>query len=118
MGKIHLNNIKIFAYHGCIVEESKIGSDYLVNLTIEGDLSLSAKTDKLSDTIDYVHLNKVVKEEMSQPSHLLETVAERILSRIMNELILVHKATVAVSKLNPPIGGDVAMVTVERSKSR
>lgn len=118
MGKIQLNNIKVFAYHGCLEEESKIGSDYIVNLTVEADLSLSAKSDKLSDTIDYVHLNHVVKEEMATPSHLLEHVAERILNRIMSELLLVHHASVAVSKVNPPIGGDVAMVTVERSKRR
>ncbi|MBW4969997.1 dihydroneopterin aldolase [Croceibacter atlanticus] len=118
MGKIHLTNIKVFAYHGCLVEESKIGSDYLVNLTVEGDLFLSAKTDNLNDTIDYVHLNRVVKEEMKEPSHLLETVAERILTRIFEELIIVQSATVSVSKVNPPIGGDVAMVTVERTKRR
>lgn len=79
---------------------------------------MSAKTDNLNDTIDYVHLNRVVKEEMKEPSHLLETVAERILTRIFEELIIVQSATVSVSKVNPPIGGDVAMVTVERTKRR
>jgi dihydroneopterin aldolase len=55
---------------------------------------------------------------MKEPSHLLETVAERILTRIFEELIIVQSATVSVSKVNPPIGGDVAMVTVERTKRR
>ena len=32
MAKIKLKNIKIYAYHGCLIEERKIGSDYLVNL--------------------------------------------------------------------------------------
>ena len=89
-----------------------------MDLKIKGDLSRSAKTDDLSDTIDYVHLNKIVKEEMAIRSKLLETVAERILVRIMDELLMVQKAKVAVSKINPPIGGNVAMVTVSRSKSR
>ena len=118
MGIIKLNNIKIFSNHGCLDEEEKIGSDYRVDLEVHGDLSHSAKTDKLSDTIDYVHLNKIVKEEMGIRSKLLETVAERILKRIMDELIMVQKAKVEVSKINPPIGGNVSMVTVRRSKSR
>lgn len=118
MGSIKLNNIRVFAYHGCLDEEGKIGSDYRVDLTVKGDLSLSAKTDSLGDTIDYVHLNRIVKEEMAIRSKLLETVAERILSRIIHELILVQKARVDVSKINPPIGGNVAMVTVSRTKSR
>lgn len=118
MGKIKLKNIRIFAYHGCLDEEGKIGSDYRVDLSVKGDLSNSAKTDSLNDTIDYVHLNRIVKQEMAIRSKLLETVAERILTRIFEEIILVQKATVDVSKINPPIGGNVAMVTVRRSKSR
>lgn len=85
---------------------------------VKGDLSHSAKTDSLSDTIDYVHLNKIVKEEMAIRTKLLETVAERILNRVLEELLLVQKVKVQVSKINPPIGGDVGMVTVSRSKSR
>ncbi len=118
MGIIKLNNIKVFSNHGCLDEEEKIGSDYRVDLEVHGDLSHSAKTDKLADTIDYVHLNKIVKEEMAIRSKLLESVAERILKRIMDELIMVQKAKVDVSKINPPIGGNVAMVTVSRTKSR
>ena len=118
MGSIKLKNIKIFAYHGCMDEEGRIGSDYRVDLTVKGDLSNSAKTDSLKDTIDYVHLNRIVKEEMAIRSKLLETVAERILDRVLNELILVQKVAVDVSKINPPIGGNVEMVTVRRSKSR
>ncbi|WP_037318256.1 dihydroneopterin aldolase [Salegentibacter sp. Hel_I_6] len=118
MGSIKLKNIRVFAYHGCLEEEGKIGSDYRVDLKVKGDLSNSAKTDKLADTIDYVHLNKIVKEEMAIRSKLLETVAERILKRVMEEIILVQKAKVEVSKINPPIGGNVAMVSVIRSKSR
>ncbi|MEO2063512.1 MAG: dihydroneopterin aldolase [Christiangramia sp.] len=118
MGVIKLKNIRVFSYHGCLDEEGKIGSEYRVDLKIKGDLSRSAETDDLSDTIDYVHLNKIVKEEMAIRSKLLETVAERILVRIMDELLMVQKAKVAVSKINPPIGGNVAMVTVSRSKSR
>lgn len=118
MGYIKLKNIKVYAYHGCLVEEKKIGSDYRVDLKIKGDLSNSAQTDRLTDTIDYVHLNHIVKEEMAIRSKLLEHAAERILNRIIVELPLVQKATVDVSKINPPIGGNVEMVTITRTKKR
>ncbi|APG60790.1 dihydroneopterin aldolase [Christiangramia salexigens] len=118
MGVIKLKNVRVFAYHGCLEEEGKIGSEYRVDLKVYADLSQSAKSDNLSDTVDYVHLNKIIKEEMAIRSKLLEHVAERILSRIMKELIMVQKAKAKVSKINPPIGGNVAMVTVSRTKSR
>ncbi len=117
MGKIKLENIRVYAYHGCLIEEGHIGSDYRVDLTIEANLKKSAKTDNLKDTVDYVSLNKIVLDEMSVRAKLLETVADKILNRILNEEILVTFAQVSISKINPPIGGDVEMVSVIMSKS-
>ena len=118
MGIIKVENIRVFAFHGCLKEETKIGSDYRVDLEVKANLQTSAKSDLLSDTVDYVFLNKVIREEMDKPSHLLETVAKRVLNRIFNEDKLVKKATVWISKLNPPIGGDVEMVTIKMTEKR
>ncbi len=118
MGIIKIKNIHLYAYHGCLDEEGKIGSEYRVDLSVKADLSKSAKTDNLSDTVDYVHLNKIVKEEMAIRTKLLETVADKILTRIINEVSIVKSATVEVSKVNPPIGGNVAMVTIKMKKTR
>ncbi len=118
MGIIKVENIRVFSYHGCLKEETKIGSDYRVDLKVTADLQKSAKTDRLKDTVDYVFLNRIIKEEMDVPSHLLETVAKRILDRIFTEDQLVKKATISVSKLNPPIGGDVQCVTIQMTKKR
>ena len=101
-----------------MVEEGKIGSDYRVDLEVKADLKKSARTDQLSDTVDYVHLNRIVKEEMAVRTKLLETVASSILDRILSELDLVSKAQVKVSKLNPPIGGNVEMVSVIMKRKR
>jgi len=118
MGKIQVNNIKLYAYHGCLEEEAKIGSWYRVDVEVEGDLTKSAQTDELTDTIDYVHLNHIVKEEMAIRSKLLEEVAQRILDRFFKEISMLEKAEVSVAKLNPPIGGNVAEVVVILEQSR
>lgn len=112
MNYIELENIRCYSYHGCLVEESKIGSDYRVDLIVETDLTKSSLSDELADTVDYVHLNAIVKEEMAIRSKLLEHVAKRILDRIGEELPDVKLAKVSVAKLNPPIGGDVASVKI------
>ena len=118
MSTIRLKNIKIYAFHGCLIEEEKIGSDYLVNLTVKADLSKAAASDALGDTVDYVHLQKIVKEEMAIRSKLLEHVGQRIIERVFNEISLVSYVKVTVSKLNPPIGGDVAEVQVSMDSQR
>lgn len=118
MDIIKLKNIRTFSYHGCLVEESKIGSDYLVDLQIKADLKQSMQTDELADTVDYVHLNKIVTEEMAIRSKLLEHVAKRIVDRVFNEIPMVMNVVVGVSKINPPIGGDVQAVTIEIEENR
>lgn len=118
MSTIKLKNIKVYAFHGCLLEEGQIGSEYLVNLTVKADLSAAAATDELKDTVDYVHLNRIVKEEMEVRSKLLEHVGQRIIDRIFSEIELVSEAAVNVAKVNPPIGGDVASVSVTMKAKR
>ena len=118
MGIIKLKNIRTYSYHGCLIEEGKIGSDYTVNLEVKTDLRKSSVSDNLRDTVDYVLLNRIVVEEMAIRSDLLEHVAHRIITRIFDEIPEVSRIIVAVSKLNPPIGGDVEAVTIEMEEHR
>ena len=101
-----------------LIEEGKIGSDYTVNLEVKTDLRKSSITDNLSDTVDYVLLNRIVVEEMAIRSDLLEHVAHRIIMRIFEEVPEISRIIVAVSKINPPIGGDVEAVTIEMEEYR
>lgn len=118
MGIVHLKNIKVYAYHGCLAEETLIGSDYLVQLKVWANLEKATQTDALEDTVDYVLLNNIVKEEMSLPAKLLEHVAKRIAIRVFNDAPLVSRLKIKVSKINPPIGGDVDMVSVALIEKR
>ncbi len=118
MGIIRLNNIRVYAFHGCLLEEGHIGSDYTVDLEVKTDFRKSAQSDELHDTVDYVDLNRIVVNEMAIRSKLLEHVSQRIIAKIFTELPQVSRIKVCVSKINPPIGGDVESVTVEMEKFR
>ena len=118
MDKIYLKNIKIYAYHGCMEEEKKIGSDYLVNLIVHADLSLSCESDELKDTVDYVALLDIVKNQMKMRANLLENVADRVVNKIISKFPSVRKAVVKIAKLNPPINGNIDEVVIRREKKR
>ena len=118
MGIIKVENIKVYAHHGCLKEETVIGSNYRVDVAVSANLDKSSKTDDLKDTVDYVTLNSIVVDEMGIPCKLLETVAQRIIARFLNECAAVDWASVSVSKLNPPLGGDVEKVTVVLEEKR
>ena len=118
LGTIRLENVRLYGFHGCLKEEEMIGSDYRVDLEVQADLSRAAESDQLGDTVDYVHLQAIIREEMAIRTKLIETVAARILDRVLAELPAVRRTSVSVSKINPPIGGDVQQVTVSLSKNR
>jgi len=118
MDRIEVEGIKLFGYHGCLDEEGKIGTDYRVNVTVWGDLTRPAQSDDLHDTLDYVIINRIVKQEMTIRSKLIEHVAQRILDGLLSEMPMVQKAEIKLSKLQPPINGDVESVSVVMATSR
>ena len=112
MGQIYLENIRTYSHHGCMKEETVIGSEYRVDLWVDADLTVASSSDNLKDTPDYVVLHQIVVKEMKIPSRLLEHVAQRIIERIKSTVKNLNHIRVRVSKINPPIGGDVQSVSV------
>lgn len=110
--KVQVNGIKLYAYHGCLPEEGKIGGHYVVDVEVTTDFTASFSSDNLKDTIDYVFINKIVKEEMAIRYKLIEYVGNKIVERIKNELKAIKKVKVKVTKLCPPINGDVENVAI------
>ena len=117
-GTVKVENLKIFAYHGCMTEEEVIGSDYVVNITARCGLSEKAFNDEITETVDYVDLARIAKREMALRSKLLETVAKRISSSCLKEVPLIENVFVSISKICPPINADVEAVTVEICETR
>ena len=109
---IEINGIKVYAYHGCLAEEGEIGGNYIVDVSITTDFSLACESDNLSDTVDYVVINAIVKEEMAVRSKLIEHVGQRILERIKRDVAMVEKLRLKVIKVSPPINGDVDNVAI------
>ena len=109
---IEVNGIKLHANHGCLIEEAKIGGNYVVDVTVKTDFKEASLTDELTKTVDYVDINKIVQEEMAIRSKLIEHVGQRIVTRIKSEITGVIKLKVKIIKLSPPINGDVDAVAI------
>ncbi len=109
---IEVNGIKLYAYHGCLPEEGKVGGNYIVDISLKTDFGSAAISDELDETIDYVDVNLIVKEEMAIRSKLIEHVGQRIVNRIKTEIKGVISLKVKVIKVCPPINGDVDNVAI------
>ena len=103
---ILLHDMRFYAYHGVMEQERRVGGEYLVSLSVEADLSRAVISDSVDDTVNYAALYEVVAREMAQPSQLLEHVAGRIGSRVLEAFPLVAALRISITKCNPPMGAD------------
>lgn len=111
---IQLNQIQIYAYHGCYAEEQIVGNNFIVDVSLNVDTTIAAESDNIKDALNYVEVYDIVKHEMAIKSHLLENVVARICKHIKtrfngNGLV---GGTVKVAKLAPPVGGQMESVSV------
>lgn len=113
MGVIYVNDIEVYAYHGCLEEEEKIGGLYSVDVVFHTDVRLAAKHDDLTLTVDYVEVSKIVHEEMAIRSKLIETVGYRMLHALQNRYPDVEHIRLKLTKIAPPIPGKVKSVSIE-----
>jgi dihydroneopterin aldolase len=112
MHKILVQGINIYAFHGCLDEEAKVGCNYIVDVAMDTDFTAAALTDDLDKTIDYVVVYNIVKTQMAIRSKLIEQVGQRIVNELKKELKGLIKVEVTVTKINPPMNGNVDKVAI------
>lgn len=60
---IHLKGLKIYAYHGVLPQENKIGAEYTIDLQLKTDFTKAADTDQLEGTVNYAAVLKQSKQK-------------------------------------------------------
>lgn len=83
--EISLEGLNIYARHGVMEQERKVGNRFVVDISLSYPPALeAARTDTLGSTINYAELVAIIKETMETPSLLLENVALRIRQTVMS----------------------------------
>jgi dihydroneopterin aldolase len=108
---ITLETMKFHAFHGVMKEERITGGIFLADISCTIDTE-AVETDDIRDTISYADMYDLIKDEMMKPSQLIEHVAGRIMKVIKNRFPHMQETTVKITKLNPPVNGEVEKATV------
>lgn len=118
LAQIALENMEFYAYHGCLEHEKKYGNTFSVDLWMDLNCEKAAKTDNLSDTLNYQEVYDIVKCEMDKPADLIEHVGYRITEAVFSKFENIKKLKVKLSKYQPALGGKVGSVSVTYKRSR
>lgn len=115
---ILLENMVFYGFHGAYEYEREQGQRFYVDAKIYADLDKAAKTDKLTDTIDYTMIYSQIKDIMeNQRFHLLEAAGGHIAEAILKTTIATG-VTIRIRKPAVPIPGPLDYVQVEISRSK
>jgi dihydroneopterin aldolase len=119
LDKIYVNKMEFYGYHGVFPEETRLGQRFKVDLSVSLDLKKAGESDNLEYSVNYGELYQICKDIVEgAPYKLVESVAERIAAKVLEEFSLISEVTVRVIKPDPPIPGHYESVAVEITRRR
>jgi dihydroneopterin aldolase len=117
--RIRVEGIEFHGFHGVPPAEREVGHRYRVDLAMELDLSAAGAADNVAATVDYAAAARVVLEVGTGPSvQLVETLAERMARRLLDEFPSVDAVELHVAKIHPPVAVPIAAAVVEIRRER
>jgi 7,8-dihydroneopterin aldolase/epimerase/oxygenase len=116
--RIHLEGIRFRARHGASRAERGLPQDFVVNLDVTLPVSALPRSDSRARVFDYDKLASLVVDEGTAVSYkLLETLAERLIARVLADTPAVS-VQVQVKKFGPPTSASVDAVAIELTGRR
>lgn len=117
--RVFVRNIEFTGLHGVYEEERRDGRRFQVDLEVVLKGESSAKSDELSETLDYRRLAEIVVEVAHGPSRfLVERLAGAILDTTFERYPQVIEAVVEIRKHAPDVVGAPQWVGVQMSRHR
>lgn len=114
MDQIHIKRLEIFANHGVLEEENKLGQKFLVSVSMGVDTRLAGKSDSLSDSVNYAKVSEMIcREAQKHTFHLIERLAEHLAEQILLQFPLVRSVDLEIEKPWAPVRLPLETVSVE-----
>ena len=118
---IFITGIVIHARHGVMDHESEVGQRFVIDLELSIDLSDSAHTDRLSDTVSYASVVATATAAFKDTNYkLLERAAGAVSDAIFAAFPRINAVKVTVHKPHAPIAAifeDVGVVLTRKRPS-
>lgn len=119
MDRIYIKGLDVFAYHGVMPKEKRDGQRFVLDITLDCDLSRAGRTDRLEDTVDYTTVMDAAVQAMTESSYdLIERAASRTAEAILRAEEKVERVTLCLRKPEAPIDKIFDYVAVEITRER
>lgn len=117
--RILVERIAVFAYHGLLEEEARIGQRFYISLDCRIDLRPAGLSDDVAKTVSYADLTEiVVRIATTRRFALIEALAEAIAAEILERFESVDSIVVRVDKPSAPVPAVIDGVAISILRSR
>ena len=116
---ITLTGIQAKGFHGVYPDERRDGQDFIVDAILQINLDPAAHTDELSLTVNYAEIAQLIEAEIKgEPVDLIETLALRIIEKILGQYELIDSVAVTVHKPFANVGVTIKDISVTLERYR
>ena len=109
--------MEFMACHGVLAEEKVTPQKFIIDVKVETDKVVeAARTDHIEDALNYVGVYEIIHDIMMNEQYdLIETIAMKISTAVVEKYESVISIDTRVTKVNPPIAGFTGTVSCEYS---
>ena len=117
--RIFIKGLALHANHGVMAHEAKVGQTFTIDLDLEIDLSVAARSDKVMDTVSYDKVVDCASDAFcAQRFRLIEAAAGRVADAVLAAFARVRSVRVTIHKPHAPIAATFNDVGVTLVRSR
>ncbi|MBX9934487.1 MAG: dihydroneopterin aldolase [Methylobacterium sp.] len=117
--RILVERIAVFAYHGLLAEEARIGQRFYISLDCSLDLGPAGRSDDVSQTVSYADLTRIVIAIATERRFaLIEALAEAIAGEVLDGFPRIESVDVRVDKPSAPVPAVIDGVAIVVTRRR
>jgi dihydroneopterin aldolase len=114
-----VERIAVFAHHGVLPEEERIGQRFMVSLAARLDLAPAGRSDDLARSVNYAELvDLAVRVATGRRFRLIEALAEAIAAEVLAAFPPIEEITVRIDKPSAPVSAITDGIAVEITRGR
>lgn len=113
MDQIRIRELEVFARHGVLPEENRLGQKFLLDVLIDTETREAGKTDDIMKSVDYAKVCRSITDFMQEHTYkLIEAAAEEIAEMLLLSYDKIQRVEIELKKPWAPIGLPVETVSV------
>ena len=116
---IEIKNLEVYANHGVLAEEKKLGQKFYIDAKLYVDVLNAAASDDVENSVNYAEVTEVIQKVFkSKSTNLIETAAQSLAGILLARFTKIDRIDMTVKKPSAPVDAHFDYMSVNITRSR